>query len=381
MRRFALAAAVMAIGCNSVLGIPERELGANNDGAIIDAPVDSTVDAPDTTFELDSDMDTTVAETDVDTGVDVAVDSTVDSTMDMGVDTAVDSGVDTGVDAGADTKKDTGVDSTAVDTAMADTADTAMPDTADTSVADTAMPTCGVVGTPCCGGIPASCNTNAVCNSATKMCVAATGACVRSADCAGSACGGPTACGTNICFACTPTFGAKAFGEACSARSECSSGVCDTFRGVCSGACSNGITADADCAVYGAKAICTELTYTTMSVTGDVGFCAQGCERDADCATGKACRLSGNDDAKRLDLSCTPPAGSTAYGSPCTTGSQCPNGVCITFGATSLCTPFCASNVMPRRVGVEELRHHHLQPPGRRHTGREGLRALADGRA
>ena len=340
MRHFTLAVFIATVGCNSVLGIPERELLVDEDSAVLDSGADGTLDADETAI--------------LDTGsepVDSAVDSAVDSLMDdtTVAETATDSGtVDT---AKSDTAKpDTGPDTAMPDTAMPDTAmpDAAMPDTAvpDTAV-DTGVdaPSCGVAGSPCCGAIPASCNTNAVCNQTTKTCVAATGACVRASDCGGSACGGPSSCGPNICYACTPTFGTKAFGVACSSAGECTSGVCDTFRSVCSGACSNGITADADCASFGAKVVCSELTYSLGGgASGKIGFCALGCDRDGDCPTGRTCTGATNEDANRVDVTCGPPRGATPYGTACASAGDCVGGSCITFGGTTLCTPFCAAD-------------------------------------
>lgn len=330
----------MTVGCNSVLGIPERDLLAVDDGAAVDSTLDETfvIDTGADTAATDSEIDSTM----VDSSAEAAPsDSTLPDTL------AVDALSDSLADSAkpdtlvVDSAKDTSV----VDTAMPDTAplDTAVPDT---SVVDMGVdaPSCGVAGSPCCGAIPASCNTNAACNQTTKACVAAAGACVRASDCGGSACGGPSSCAGNICFACTPTFGSKAFGAGCTSAGECASGVCDTFRGVCSGACSNGITADADCTTFGAKVVCSELTYTITGASGKIGFCALGCDRDADCAAGTTCSGSSNEDANRVDLTCGPPRGSTAYGAACTTPNDCIGGSCITFGASTLCTPFCASS-------------------------------------
>jgi hypothetical protein len=337
---------VATIGCNSVLGIPERELAVDEDTSI----------AADSTSEIAIDtgapMETSVTETDPgDTSMfdSSSIDSTIDSTIEDTLDAADTTTPDTTM---ADTFKPdtTTADTTMADTTMPDTtvADTAMADTAmaDTAMADTAMDSgdsgsCGVAGKPCCGAVPASCDKGAVCQQATDVCAASALACVRSTDCPGSACGGPTTCGGDVCFACTPVFGSKTFGTACTSGGDCASGVCDTFRGVCSAACSNGITKDADCAGLGTNVICSELNWTVSSATGKLGMCAQGCGRDADCGLGKTCRLASNFDADRLDLTCSKP-GTAAYGAACTGG--CIGGACLTFGSTTQCTPVCVSD-------------------------------------
>lgn len=340
MKRLCLLVAALAtVSCNAVLGIEERELETDSGSTPVDSSADVTIDT-----ELDSGIDTG----EVDSTIDAPVEETADSTLSDTADTATP----------PDTLDSSTPDTAMPDTAMPDTADTAMPDTADTAMPDTAAdavsdaiadadaPSCGAVGTPCCGAVPASCNGGAVCQQAsTGMCVAAFGACARRTDCpVGTACGGPSNCAGEICYSCTSTFGSKPFGAACAARAECASGICDTFRGTCSAACSNGITHDADCAGLGTKIICTELTWSTSGASGKIGFCTQGCDKDSECPTGKVCRSGSNNDANRVDQWCGPSAGSTPYGSACTSSNQCVGGSCISFGASQLCTPFCTAD-------------------------------------
>lgn len=352
MRRLVLLAVVWSAGCNSILDIPERSLlvdeGAADalpDLSLVETGLDSSVD----TFVEDSGAPDT-GEEQTDTLVD---DSTLadsepsDSELpdSLAPDTsAPDTAVrDTGV-------RDTAVPDTGVpDTAVPDTSprDTAVPDTRDSAPVDMGVdaPTCGVTGAPCCGAVAATCDTNAACASGT--CVAAAGACVRSSDCTGTICAGPTLCGGKLCFTCSAAPGTVALGGACTSSSQCASGPCN--RGRCTVPCANAITGNADCtALPNGTCTATNYSYTSGGVTasGKVGFCARGCGRDADCPTGDYCRAYSNDVADRVDVVCGPPRpGATGEpGATCASDNDCKGGYCMGTLSGPKCTSYCASS-------------------------------------
>jgi len=349
MRRLALIAIALTAGCNAILDIPERTLLVDEDTAA------------DVTFAVDSSTDTTIEET-------AAIDSAIEDTFDaniaeeplpadtgMGVDSNTDEvATDTLViDSAADTtltdstEPDTR-DSAVADSARADTRDSAVADadTADTAAPDTFVPTCGVTGKPCCGSPEAAiCDTNSVCASSTKMCIAAAGSCVRASDCPG-VCTGAAICAGNVCFSCGASSGSGGLWDTCTSSSECKFGPCDRIRSVCSTACAPGITGDADCTALDPKAICTAPSWTVTSGTtmasGIVGFCARGCKSDSACRVAESCRIVGNNVMARLDLTCSPsPSGASVdTGGVCTGSNQCKRGACV----SGQCTLLCASD-------------------------------------
>jgi hypothetical protein len=126
----------------------------------------------------------------------------------------------------------------------------------------------------------------------------------------------------------------------------CSTGLCDTARGECTAPCDDtSPTRDADCVSFlGAGTVCTEETVTIGMTTGALGYCAFACARNADCTiAGDVCQAWSNSAANRVDLACGPvPPGSSSFGSACTGGGTCPNGVCFP-APTNECTRPCVT--------------------------------------
>lgn len=361
-----LSSALVLSGCNAILDIPERPLaeGPDDTGSTAsDAKADSSVTPPDAG---DTGLaDTTLDDSASDSGSDSALDSTPDGTV-LDTSTPDTTVVDTS------TPDTTVADTSSVDTAVGDTAvtaDTGASDTGvinDTSVADTGAvdtgavdtgavdtgPTCGLTGQPCCGiASKTTCNTGAVCDATSGMCVAATPACVRASDCTpdGKVCGGPSTCSGLLCYQCITTFGSKNAFEPCTSGAQCLTGICDILRNVCTSPCANAITNDADCTSLGANVACTELSVTLSAgdaavATNRIGYCARKCKRDGDCTAGEYCRSATNLAQNRVDITCSPPrtTGSKLVGETCTSSNECRGGNCINTGTLGLrCSNFC----------------------------------------
>lgn len=123
---------------------------------------------------------------------------------------------------------------------------------------------------------------------------------------------------------------AQQLGSACSRDNECRENICLTPADECSVVCDK----DSDCA---ASQICS--SYSTSGTS--FGFCIRGCSNNTDCQNGNVCTINGNTLDNTVDTVCETVLGTGELGEPCTSGSDCIAGTCLTtsiFDPMSSCT-------------------------------------------
>ena len=128
-----------------------------------------------------------------------------------------------------------------------------------------------------------------------------------------------------------PISGGAQLGQACSASSDCREGICLQSVGQCTVVCAD----DMNCALS-ANQICTSMSFTGAS--NHVDLCAPGCTDNASCAPGSVCTINQDLTRDDIDQICEPPIGTGLLGDPCSGGSGCDTGLCLTtysFTATA----------------------------------------------
>ncbi len=148
--------------------------------------------------------------------------------------------------------------------------------------------------------------------------------------------------------------GTKAEGAACASGKECASGLCIIEDGAA--VCKTPCTASKPCpagktcasipgANYGAcvdakKAAGEACTAATQCQSGvcTAGKCAATCNVNADCPSGQGCQKPTTGPG-----TCAP-LGSKANGAPCAASLDCGSGLCVNLGAGPVCAKPCTAN-------------------------------------
>lgn len=122
-----------------------------------------------------------------------------------------------------------------------------------------------------------------------------------------------------------PNVGKSQLGEACLVGNDCREGICFSFASECTVVCDK----NADCA---ASQECTTF--------GDLNFCSTSCSDNSDCGADRRCTINSDVIANELDQVCVNPFGADLLGAPCTDGSTCETGMCLTttMFTTTACT-------------------------------------------